>query len=261
MAMVNNHYTSFNNTDVTTVPGLTILSVDSHVIPKRMISSSMLARMSKAKVSSAFFGMREITVKVGISRDTRALVEQSIDALNYIMQGIEKDLVIKQSGELRRYTATLSDQMYNQDGGAYSEIELVFTCSEAFGYALPYEKLLDQTGRTLYNYTDPLTLSGGADTQAPIITAFLSALSGSTTNAVQIGNVGTGKFITVSRSWTAGDRLVIDCQNRTVKVNGSNVDFVGAFPDFAPGIGYLNYNDNFSTRTLALSAYYYRRYL
>lgn len=261
MPIVSANIAKFDNNDFTSIAGLTILATDSFTPPKRIVTSNVMARANLSKISSAFFTTKDITIRVGISRLTRDLVEASLDSLSNILFGVEKDLVVRENGELRRYTATHIDTVFRTSGGAYVELDLVFMCSDSYGYAIPYEKLLDVTGRTLYNYTDTLSFSGGADTQAPIITAVFSAIGTGTTNTVTIGNVTTGRYIVVNRAWTVGDVLIIDCQNKTVKVNGTAVDFTGAFPEFASTTGYLNYNDTFSTRTLAFSVYYYRRYL
>lgn len=262
MALVNSNLAFFNNTNLASITGVTILRTNSFLLPRRTLSMNVMSRTNVSKLSNAFYTSKEITIGVAITALTRDLAEASLDTLTNILSPLEKDLVIKEAGELRRYTATLSDAVPRQEGGSYIEMDFVFQTSDHYGYAIPYEKLLDATGRTLYNYTDPLTIGGQADTQAPIITAFLSAITAATTNTVTIGNVATGRYIVVNRAWTAGDRLVIDVQNRTVKVNGTKVDYTGAFPEFASNTtGYLNYNDTFTTRTLALSAYYYRRYL
>lgn len=251
----------FNNIDLSTIDGLTVLATNPYNPPKRKLNIETLVRTNKSKINTGFYTEKEITIRVGITRNTRPLVEQSVDALMAILQGREKDLVVLQSSALRRYVCTLSDAVVRSAGGSYIEIDLVFVCSDRHGYDLAYVKLLDATGRTLYNYTDTLTFEGSASDQVPVITAFLSALSGNTTNEVTIKNVTTGLGISVSRGWTAGDRLVIDVQNKTVQVNGVDVDFTGFFPEFAPGVGYLNYQDDFSSRTLALSVYYYKRYV
>lgn len=253
---------TFDNNDLgLLVPGLTVLAVNSYLMPKRKLITNDIIRSDQSKVSTGYYTDKEVVVTVGITQPTRSGAENSLDTLMGYIQGLEKNLVVYEGGQQRRYVATYADSILRHGGGSYIELDLVFVCSDRFGYSLQYEKLLDATGRTLYNYTDSFTVGGNAPTQVPVIAAFLSALSGSTTNVVSIGNVDTGRFITISRAWTAGDRLVIDCQNKTVKVNGTDVDFTGAFPEFAPGVGYLNYQDNFSSRTLALSAYYYRRYV
>lgn len=261
-AQVNSFPVTFNGIDLTSIPGLTVLGQNNFDPPKRTLTIGAVARSNVSKVSSAFFTGKQISLRIAISALTRDLAEQSLDTLFSKLIAVEAQLVLRDAGELRSWTATYVDFVRGTDGGAYIEGSLVFETSDHYSYAIPYEKLLDATARTLYNYTDPLAVGGGGDTQAPIITAFISALTGGTTSTVTISNNATGRGIVVNRAWTAGDRLVIDCRNRTVKVNGTAVDFTGAFPEFASNTtGYMNYNDTFATRTLALSAYYNRRYL
>lgn len=252
----------FDNNELTTVvPGLTILGINSYLIPKRNLVVNDVARSDKSKISTGYYNSKDITISVGITNATRTAAEQSLDTLLLYLQGLEKDLVLNEGGAQRRYTATYSDYMIKTSGGSYVELDLIFTCSDRFGYSLQYEKLLDTTGRTLYNYTDAITLNGNAPWQVPVLTVFLSAITAATTNIVTLKNAATGRSISVNRAWTAGDRLIIDCQNRTVTVNGVAADFTGSFPEFAPGAGYLNYQDTFTSRTVAISAYYYRRFV
>ena len=247
--------------DLNTITGLTVLSTNPYIFPKRSLSMNAIARSNSSKVTTGYYTDRQVAVTINISRNTRSLLEQSLDSLTAIIQGIEKELILPQSGTLRKYIVTYSDSVVKVNGGSYIEMDLIFVCSDHLGYSLQYEKLLDTTARTLYNYTDSFTISGSADTQVPVIVAFISALTGATSNIITIKNVATTQGITVSRAYTAGDRLIIDVYNKTVTVNGVAVEYTGAFPEFAPGIGYLNYQDNFKTRTLALSAYYYKRYI
>lgn len=261
MAAINYPFKFDNNDIPALVTGLTVLAINSYLPPKRNLYIEQVARSDMNKATTGYYNQKDIAVTIGITRDTRANTENSLDSLFNYIQGIEKDLLIVESGSWRRYTATYHDFVLKRGGGSYIEFDLIFSCSDLFGYSLQYEQLLDATGRTLYNYTDSFTINGNALTQVPTVTAFISALTGAATNTIMIGNVATGRFISVSRAWTAGDRLVVDCKNKTVSINGANVDFMGAFPDFAPGIGYMQYQDNFATRTLALSVYYYRRFV
>lgn len=261
MAYINYPVTFDGNDLAKLVSGLTVLAVNSYLMPKRGITINDLSRSDKSKHTNAFYKSKDITVSIGISRDTRANAEASLDTLFTYIQGLEKQLVINEGGAGRSYTATYSDYVLKVGGGSYIELDLIFTTTDRFGYGIPFEQLLLASARTLYNYTDTLTFNGNAQAQVPVITITISALSGSTTNIVSLTNPGTTQGITVSRAWTAGDVLQIDCKNRTVRVNGVDVDFTGAFPEWSPGTGYLNYQDNFLTRTFNISVYYYRRYV
>lgn len=261
MALIN-YSAIFNGVDLTTITGLTVISNNAYVPPKRTLASAVLARTDKSKTTSAFWESREITIRVSISRLTRALLEQSIDALMLLLVGIEKELRVSQSNTNRRYICTLADMMVNHGGGSYCEIDLIFNCSDRYGYDLGLTTLLYSTGLTNQSRTDPITPLGSAEWQAPIITVTYSVATGATLKDVMVGNSATGQQITVNRTWVAGDSLQIDALERTVKVNGVEVDFSGAFPEFRSGqVGYWSYADTFTARTFIVSIRYYKRWV
>ena len=100
------------------------------------------------------------------------------------------------------------------------------------------------------------TFLGNAPEQYPVITITLTAVTGGSAASIFVGNNGTGQQLTITRTWSASDVLVIDTFNRTVKVNNVEVDFGGHSPLFAPGAGTLGYVDTFTTRTFTISAVY-----
>lgn len=256
-----NYSAIFDNVDLTTVNGLTVLATNPYLPAKRKINISELAQSDKSKTSSAFFTDRKINIRVGIQRDNRAQLEASIDSLMSILQGQEKQLVLAQSGTQRTYTATYSDYSVNIHGGAYCELDLLFATSAHFGYDTTLTQLVYAAGATLYNRTDSFTVGGSAYYQTPIIKVTISAVTGGTTSDVILKNPANGQAVTVNRTWVAGDLLVVDSQNKTVTVNGSNVDFSGAIPEWRLGVGYLQYTDGFLTRTVTIYAYYYKRWV
>lgn len=262
MSISNAHYAIFNNYNLqSTIPSLTILSIDAYKVPKRKLSIDNIARTNKNKVSSAFFVEKNISITVSISNSTRQATESVLDSLFQLLQGLEKDLIIPQSGAQRKYTATLTDVVEKKAGTAYWEGDLVFACSEVFGYDTAPTLIASATGTSSQPRTDQYTFTGSADRQLPIITITYTAVTGGTGASVIVGNGTTGQQITVNRDWVAGDILVINCQEQSVKVNGTDVDFTGAFPGFEPGVGYLTYSDNFTTRTFNLLANYYKRWV
>lgn len=256
-----NYQAIFDGNDLTTVLGLTVLSTDPYKLPKRKLTIYNIVRTNKSKTASGFFEKRIITVRVGISRTTRDQVEQSLDALAVMLQGLEKELVLKQSGGQRKYFCSLADTVMAEDGGSYIEMNLVFECSDRFGYDLANTLLLQITGATATPRTDTVTVGGSAQWQVPIITYTITALTGGTAKNVVIGNQTTGQIITITRTWAAGDLIEVDCLNRTVKVNGADITFTGAFPDVSPGSAVLSYSDTLTTRTLSGSVNYKKRYL
>lgn len=260
MTNLTGHWAKFDNTNFNTVQELSILSIDAYKQPNRRLSVDHIARTNKDKVASAFYGGKVIEVRVAITAPSREVVEQRVDTLMGFLQGIEKELWVPQSGGSRRFTATLSDVDVQVSGGAYWESILRFTCSDQFGYDTEYTTLLNMTGVTASTRADQYNFGGSADFQTPYISIFYTAVSGGN-GSVIIGNSATGQQLTIAASFVAGSRLEVDCLNQTVKINGTEVAFTGAFPRFAKGTASLTYLDNFTSRTYNYFVYYYRRWV
>ncbi len=253
----------FNSVDLNTVPGLTVLKTTPYRPPRRDVSMSEIIRTNKSKLNSAFYTERIVIVKVGITRVNRDQLEESIDALMNLVQGTNKELVLRQSSNLRKYYCTLEEYIVNEEveGGSYIEMDLNFTCTDRFGYALAPDVLLTITSFTSQSRSDRLTFGGSALTQVPVIRLVYSSITGGTAKAVTIGNGDTGQQIVVTRTWTTGDILEIDCFNKTVKVNNTEVDFTGAIPEWATGFGYWSYFDTLTTRTFSGTITQVKRYV
>jgi len=252
---------SFNAVELTSIVGLTILATNPYVPAKRRLSRSSLARSNKSKTNSAFYTEREISIKVNISRDTRDLLESSIDSLMTILQGLEKDLIVRQSGSDRLYTATYNDAVVSKAGGSYIELDLVFVTSSHFGYATTATTNLTVGTYTGGNRADVLQFGGSAPFQQPIITVTFNYVFDTDEQDVVIGNADLGMAITINRIWEDLDVLVIDSTEQSVKVNGTEVPFTGAIPEFKVGEGVLTYNDTFTARTVDYQVSYTKRYI
>lgn len=253
---------SFNGTDLTSISAVSILATNPYILPKRSLNMSDLARTNNSKVSTSYYSDKQITIRVNIVGPTRDDVEQSLDQLTALLQPIEKDLVVRQSKTTRRYTASYSDYAIIRDGGAYLELDIVFVCSDRFGYDLNPTQITNQAGLTSTYNAFSWTQGGSADTQAPTITIQYTAIGNSGSNGtVTINNPKNSQSLVISRVWTAGDMLIVDCRAGTVKVNGSNVSFTGPILSFGTGRQYFNVTDNFTSRTMNINALVFNRYI
>ncbi len=270
MSVVNANTAVFDGNDITTVPGLDILAVNSYIPPKRHLSISDIARSNKSKHNSGFYNQRQITVKIRISRATRQLMEVSVDQLMSMLQGINKILVVPRGLGTEQFYCTLTDSVVDtqSDGGAHIIIDLVFECSDRFGYSqVPVVLLNISTAFTSSYRSDRIQFTDGtAPSQVPVTTLTFSAVSGGTAKTVRIGNGMSGQEVAITRTWAAGDKLEIDSFNKTVKVNNVEVAFTGAIPEWKNSVsnpfGYWYYSDNFTTsRSFTGQVVYYPRYL
>lgn len=265
---ITNITATFNGTALSSIAGVSVLATDPYRPPKRSINLDQLARTNRGRVSSAFYTKRDISVRIAIHGSSRNDAERILDSLLAILVGKEKELVVLQAGAARKYICTLADVPIVEAGGAYFELNLIFTCSDKYGYDTAYTTIVNATGITAASRNDNYTFDGSAPTQAPFITVYYSAVSGGTSKTVTIGNGSTGQQVSITRNWAAGDRIEIDAVGNaangykpTVKVNGVEVAYSGAIPEFGKGAGTLTYSDNLTTRTFNLLGYYYRRYL
>lgn len=261
MSNNNVNYAIFNGVNLNTITGFSVLASNPYKVPTRKLSSFNIARTDKNKVSSAFYVERLVTLRVGIACGTRALTEASIDSLMALLQGLEKELQLPQGAGLRKYFCTLADVNELIAGGAYWEAELVFQCSDNFGYDIADSLLAQVSGFNSGQKTTTLAVGGSAPSQLPVTTLTLTAVAGATSQLIYLGNSATGQELSISRTWIAGDVLVVDSYNRTVQVNGIDVDFNGAFPEFAPGTAYATYRDTFTSRTMSFTMVYKRRWV
>lgn len=254
---------SFDGVQLTTISGLQVLSTNPYLPPKRVLTIGDIARRDKSSVSSAFYKEKRINVKVGISRATRPLLETSLDALWTILQGKEKDLILPQSGSTRKYITTYEDAVVGISGGSYIQMDLIFRCSDNFGYDIAKTLLLQATS-TSQNGTAQITVGGSAPTQLPIFTLTYTAATGASVDSstIRIANDRAGQVLAITSTVVAGDLFVIDVPNQSVTKNGVEIAFSGAFPEYAPGINYIAYSDTvLSARTFSLRIDHYRRYV
>ena len=179
-----------------------------------------------------------------------------------ILQGFEKELVLRQAGAARKYICTYSDANILKDGGSYLELDLIFVTSDHFGYDTSYTILINDQQFTSSSRTDQISLAGSAPWQQPIIRYTYSALTGGTSKVVTISNDAVGQTLTITRTWAAGDVLTIDPSDTDpVKVNGVKVAFTGAVPEWQVGVGSITYSDTLTTRTVVCRMTYYKRYV
>lgn len=251
----------FDGINLETVSGLTILGVNPRATARRNVVLQDLARSNRSNTDSAFYNERIIPIRVGIARDTRALAESSLDTLMGLVQGIQKELNIPQSGTRRVYTCTLQEMEELTGGGSYIEHTLYFSCSDRFGYDVASTLLLQFTGFTSGQKTDQINVGGSAEWQVPIITYTINSVTGGTGATVSIGNNDTGQQINITRDWVAGSVIVINSRTGDVTVNGAPADYTGAIPQWRPGIGYIAYSDTFTARNISGNVRVTQRYV
>lgn len=250
----------FNGVDLSGLTSVTILKRLVHNIPPREINNPSLANADGSKLVSANYKPREIVIEGVLTANTRALMEVARDNLLLYLTPTEAPLAFDIANMRRVFTATVSNTEFTNTQGGYTVFAITFLCSDPFGYNA---ELLEVSmgGNISTNNTIRSFTIVGSYTALPIITITVSAVTGGSSAEMRISNPVTQETIYVTRTWVALDILQIDCKNRTVKVNGTAVEYTGKFPSFAAGTSSLLYSDNFATRTVSPQFFYQKRWL
>lgn len=238
--------------------------IEHHSSPAFKLTKAAIAHANRTSIMFGDYPDKTIRIDgMLVSTTGIAGMDALEDTFKSYLVGIEKNLDIEHNGSTRRYIATPTAISVERPGGLdWARFVVTFFCSLPFGTNTTTTSLTNQTSQTTGSASYPITVGGTFPYQAPIITVTYSAISGGTGKTVRIGNNDTGQQITITRDWIATDVLEVDVANSMVKVNGIEVEFSGAFPEFAPGSGTLTYSDDFTTsRTYSLVANHYRRFM
>lgn len=258
----------FNTKDLESlVSGLRVLSINAHHPPQKTLSNYILANANKTKTTQNFFTGKPLGITFAITQNSRALLEKALDSLWPLVSGTEGTLIVLQSNMRRQYTATWSDTAVIEESGGYMKFTLVFTLSDQYGYDTDYTLLLDQSNIT----TQPQTITmadvdGSAEFQAPLIQLWLSVATGASSTLV-ISNPANTQSVSITKVFAVDDFIEIDSKNKTVKVNGIAVDFVGMIPEWQPksivgtGQSKITIADGLTTRKWRMRVTQFRRWV
>lgn len=241
--------------------GIFTNTIDHTSLSDKEVAMFGLANTNASVIPYIGFPSKKIKITGGIGGSTQADLDSRIDTFKGYFTGKDKNLDIEYNGTTRRYIATaVTVSVDRQQTSLYATFTVEFVCAQPFGRNTTATTALNSAGRTLAGYTDPYTFLGTAPFQLPVFTITYAAVSGGA-SFVQIGNNANGQSIMITdQTWVAADVLEIDVANKTVKKNGVEIDFLGAFPEFAPGAQSFSYSDGFTTRTFTELVTYYPMY-
>jgi phage-related protein len=231
-------------------------------LPTKRAQSYALSHANASKIPFVEYPTKPISITGTLVSDNVADMDALIDTFNSYFINQDANLDIDYNGGTRRYIATATNMELDRPGNlAWANFTVTFTCSQPFGQNTTTSTALSASGRTSSNYNDNFTFVGSAPVQQVVATITLASVTDASGGHIIFGNQATGQQITIQRTWSAADVLVIDCAAKTVTVNGTAVEFSGAFPLFVPGAQTLTYLDNLTARNFSISVVYYPMYL
>ena len=252
---------SFDGNDLQTSTIITS-EINHESIPQKDAKLYALAHANKSVIPFVSYPSRRIIVSGKVLASSISALDTALDTFRAYFRETDANLDIGYGGGTRRYTATVNGLTIDRPGGLqFANFTIEFLCTQPFGQATSTTSALSASARTSGSYTDAHTFVGTAPYQLPVWTITVNSITDGD-NYMFVGNSANGQGITITGvTFAAADEVVIDCLNRTVKVNDVEVDFFGAFPEFEPGDQNLLYSDNFTARNIDIDVDYYPLYL
>jgi phage-related protein len=242
--------------------GVTVSETNIFDAPKRSVQDVRLAEADGSIIVKTTYDPKRATLDGYLLADTPSELKTLIDTFKRNMNKTNVFLdIIEEDDSTRRYLATTTNIMVSRTNGlnqAGFSVEVL----------IPSGVGMDTTETTLA--TDTVTTSTGSvviDVQGsykaqPVISITVDSVTGGTPDkSISIANGTTLRGITITRDWAASDIIEIDCLNNEVYVNNVITEYVGQIPSWEPGNGIISYIDDFTTRSVDISAVYTRRYL
>jgi len=201
--------------------------------PKNDFNSQNKARRDGSYLLSNYWSSKAISAQGTIIGSSVSNLDTLIDELKQNLAGENLNLDIGYAGGTRRYRATASDIVIDREhfNGSWCPFIVEFQCVDAFGRDTSATTVI-QDGNTTSPFTKSFTMTGSFPAY-PVIT--LTLVGGDNISVIKVENTVNGDFMTITRSYSDAEVLEVDCDGMTVKVDGTEVDFTGVFPDFVVG--------------------------
>lgn len=173
--------------------------------------------------------------------DSGAELEALCDTIKKNLRKINRPLDVTRYGVTRRYPyATFINYERIFDGRKGTDItrcplKLKFLCTDL---AVDWQYTSQVKNVTASSDTDTITTTA-TDKLKPSFVIVINAAN--TMSVLNIQNETTGDEIEITRSFAAGEAVIIDCEEQEVTVNGVPVDFVGKFPELDVGENVIRY--------------------
>lgn len=259
---------TFNSNNLQTYSPATHVGIITNVIdhtdgPDMLMGLYGLADADGSSIPAINYPSKPVALAGAIKGSSQADLDNRIDTFKGYFTGKDKNLDIAYGSGTRRYIATAGTPKIQRKTKSFTAIfQVPITCTNPFGLDTSATALFTtHTGSTVATFTETPTVGGNAPFQLPIITITLTSLTG-TGDYVQISNDNNNQELLIYGQGLAnGDVIIIDGVERTVTLNGDDIDYYGTFLELAPGANSLTYTDGFLTRTVTVAASYTKRWL
>lgn len=260
---------TFNSNDLQTYSPATDTGIITNVIdhtdgPDMLMGLFALADADGSSIPAINYPSKPIGLAGAIKGSSQADLDDRIDTFKGYFTGKDKNLDIAYgSGGTRRYVSTAGVPKIQRRQNSYiATFQVPITCTIPFGLDTSATNLwATKSNYTSATFTETPTVGGNAPFQLPIFTITIDALTGAGDYVMISNDNNNQELLIYGQGLTAGDVIVIDCEQRIVTLNGTEIDYNGTFLELSPGANSITYTDGFTTRTVDVAASYTKRWL
>lgn len=225
--------------------------------PEKSIDLEMRPRDDGFVIVKTYLNQKRIEIEGMLVCDSNADLRTELDNAKKALRPKEKNLDIDYGGNTIRYKASVEEITVPEDFYHITSLPYkILFLADPLGKALTTNSQ-DYTGITTSPYTNSISVSG-SDTPKPIIKFTVN--SGNTLSKIAFKNLNidnVSNSISVSQSFSATNVLEINCDEKTVQVDSSNVDFEGIFPVFTPATNSFTLTITSVSHNIDLKIVYY----
>jgi phage-related protein len=238
-----------------------VTRIDAYSAAPRTLQNEQLAKRDGGITVYSRYESKNILIEGQIKTQTQSSLELAIDTLTTALNKFERKLEIGYAGGTRTYITTQNNIQITRDrgGSTYANFSIEFLSPQPFG--------LNETSINFINTTITLgSISVSINNQGsykaePVLSVTLTSFTGAGERFITIGNPVLAQRVTITNEFEEGDTITIDCFNKDVFLNGSLVEYRGKIPEWAPGVGSIEWVDSFTARSVNIQATYQRKYL
>lgn len=259
---------TYNSNDLQTYTasthvGILTNAIDHTNIPDKIATLYAKADANGSTIPSINYPSKKVTISGSIHGSSQSDLDSRIDTFKGYFTGKDKNLDIAYGASTRRYIATPNIvSVTRQQKALFAKFTIEFICTQPFGLDTSTTNLWTaKTAFTSATFTEAPTVGGTAPYQLPVITITINSLTGAG-DYIQISNDNNNQELLIyGLGLVDDDVIIIDCENRTVTVNGLEVDYYGTFLELEPGANSITYTDGFTTRNVDVTGVYTKRWL
>lgn len=199
--------------------------------PMREVTRFNIPRQDGLGVIGDYFRERKIKITGVLKYDTGEDLENGLDTMKKGLMVLEGNMYRKVNDTIRVIRATLTNpnEMFSRREAyhvSFCPFDLEFTSFDPMWKSLDYVAV-ENLGITNPAYSNIFVNEGTYKTD-PVLT--IDIVSATSVTAIEFTNNQNGDTIEIVRAFSAADLVVIDTENKSVTVNGIEVDYNGEFP-------------------------------